>query len=117
LRFPATSAERSSQCLENIAYLVPKSDISSTVIDDRPELAVLLEVRHEELQSVDTVDEVDNSLLIVLVVDSLPDIVNGLAENGRESDTHGSLTVNDDRSKSRFAWTYVSERVLMVSSV
>ena len=80
--------------MELVAYLVPKSDISSTIIDDGPQFAVLLEIVHESLQSVDTVDEVDNSLFVVLLVQSLPDIVDGFTENGRESDTHGSLDVS-----------------------
>jgi hypothetical protein len=76
------------------AYLVPEGDISSSVIDDGPEFAVLLEVRHESLQSVDTVDEIDDSLFLVLVVQCLPDIVDSLAQDGGQSNTHGSLEVS-----------------------
>jgi hypothetical protein len=76
-------------------YLVPKSDISSTIINDGPQLAVLLEIVHESLQSVDTVDEIGNSLFVVFLVQGLPDIVDGFTENGRESLTHGSLDVSE----------------------
>ena len=75
-------------------YLVPESDISGTIIDNGPQLAVLLKIVHESLQSVDTVDEIDNSLFVVLLVQSLPDIVDGFTENGGKSDTHGSLFVS-----------------------
>ena len=64
------------------AYLVPESDISSPIINDGPELAILLQVVHQGLQSMDTVDEIGNPFLVVFLVQSLPDIVNGLAENG-----------------------------------
>jgi hypothetical protein len=64
---------------------------------------------------VDTVDKVDNSLFVVLLVQGLPDIVDGFTENGRESDTHGSLLVSEVERK--VGETYVSEGVLMVSSV
>jgi hypothetical protein len=64
---------------------------------------------------VDTVDKVDNSLFVVFLVQGLPDIVDGFTENGGESDTHGSLLVSEvDR---KVEGTYVSEGVLMVSSV
>ena len=78
----------------NVAYLVPESDISSTVIDNGPQLAVLLEIVHESLQSVDTIDKVDNSLFVVFLIQGLPDIVDGFTENGGKSDTHGSLDVS-----------------------
>jgi hypothetical protein len=98
-----------------VAHLVPESDISSTVIDDGPQLAVLLEIVHECLQSVNTVDKVNNSLFVMFLVQGLPDIVDGFTENGRESDTHSSLLVSGvDR---KVEATYVSEGVLMVSSV
>jgi hypothetical protein len=66
---------------------------------------------------VDTVDQVDNSLFVVLLVQGLPDIVDGFTENGRESDTHGSLIVSVSVESTMGRWTYMSEGVLMVSSV
>jgi hypothetical protein len=75
--------------------LVPESDISRTVVNDRSELAVALQVAHQVLHSVDTVDEVDNTVLVVLLVERLPDIVDGLAENGGESYTHRGLPVSN----------------------
>jgi len=54
-----------------------------------------MKIVHESLQSVDTVDKVDDSLFVVLLVQGLPDIVDGFTENGRESDTHGSLLVSE----------------------
>ena len=74
-------------------YLVPESDISGTIIDNGPQLAVLLKIVHESLQSVDTVDKVEHSLLIVFLVQGLPNIVDGFTENGGKPDTHGSLFV------------------------
>lgn len=65
----------------------------------------------------DTVDEIDNSLFVVLLVQSLPDIVDRFTENGRESDTHGSLDVSVFIGSPMGRWTYVGEGVLMVSSV
>lgn len=63
------------------AHLVPQSDISGTIINDRPELAVLVQVRHEVVQSVDAADQIENTLLVVLLVEGLPDVVDTLAEN------------------------------------
>jgi len=53
----------------------------------------------------------------VLLVQSFPDIVDGFTENGRESDTHGSLDVSVFIGSPMGRWTYVGEGVLMVSSV
>jgi hypothetical protein len=64
---------------------------------------------------VDTVDKVDNSLFVVLLVQGLPDVVDGFTENGGKSDTHGSLQVSIVDSETEE--TYVSKGVLMVSSV
>lgn len=77
--------------------LVPERDVSGTVVDDRAQLAVALEIAHEVLETVDTVDEVDDALLLGLLVERLPDIVDGLAEDGRETDTHSSLAVSNAR--------------------
>jgi hypothetical protein len=103
--------------LKFVTYLVPESDISSTIIDDGPQLAVLLEIVHKSLQSVDTVDKVDDSLFVVLLVQGLPDVVDGFTKNGRESDTHGSLIVSASVKLTMGRWTYMSKGVLMVSSV
>jgi hypothetical protein len=100
-----------------LAYLVPESDISSTVIDDGPQLAVLLEIVHESLQSVDTVDEIEDSLFVVLLVQSLPDIIDGFAENGGKSDTHGSLDISVLSENITGGETRMSKGVLMVASV
>jgi hypothetical protein len=115
--FAISCSSASIQVWKEAAHLVPESDISSTIIDDRPQLAVLLEIVHESLQSVDTVDKVDNSLFVVLLVQGLPDIIDGFTKDGRESDTHGSLDVSVFIESTMGRWTYMSEGVLMVTSV
>lgn len=76
-----------------------------------------MQVVHESLQSVDTVDEVDNTLLLVLLVQRLPDIADGFAENGRESDTHGSLDCQRDNGNECLESAHMGEGVLVVTSV
>ena len=81
-----------------MTHLVPESNISRTIVDDRSELGVALQVAHEIFHSVDTVDEIDDSLLFRFLVKSLPDVIDGLAENGRKSGTHRGLGVSATRN-------------------
>jgi len=60
-----------------------------------------LEIVHQSVQSVDTVDKVDDALLVVFLVQSLPHVVDRFAQDGGETHTHCS----------------VGERVLMVPTV
>jgi len=71
--------------------LIPERNVACAIIDDRAELAVALEIVHEEVQAIDAIDEVGDTVLVMFLIERLPDIVDGFAEDRRETDAHGRL--------------------------
>lgn len=53
-----------------------------------------------------TIDEMDDSVLLVLLVEGLVDIVDPFTENGREAGPHGSLRVHISK------WLHLADQTL-----
>lgn len=59
-----------------------------TVIDDGAEFSIALEVSHQVLHPVNTVDEIDDPVLIRLLVEGDVGVVDAFGENGWETLAH-----------------------------
>jgi len=73
-------------------FLVPKGDVTFTVVNDWSEFSVSAEVGHEGVHAVDTRDEIEDEMLGGLFVLSFYDILDGLAEDGGETVAHGGMS-------------------------
>lgn len=81
--------------------LIPQSDITLAVIDDRTKLRVPTEIRHKSLHPLYALNEVGDLLFVVLFIQSSGGVLDCLSENRRQPNPHGRM----------------SKRILMVSSV
>ena len=73
-------------------FLVPKGNVTFTVINDGSEFSVSTEVCHESVHAVDACDEIEDEMLGGLLVLSFYDVVDCLAEDGGETVAHGSVS-------------------------
>ena len=78
--------------LEVLGYkLVPKGDVCLAVVDDGAKLGMLLKLLLEGIHALDTLDEIDHALLIILLVKGQDNIFYRFTENGRQALTHGGV--------------------------
>ncbi len=71
--------------------LVPEGDVSLAIVNDGTKLGVLLQILHEGVHAFDALCEVEDLFFLVLLIEGLDDIVDSLAENGRQTLAHGLL--------------------------
>ena len=82
-------------------FFVPKRYVSLAVIGNGAQDGFASEVRHEVFHAFNAFDEVNHLVFIPLFIEGTDDIVNGLAQNSRQTNTHGGM----------------SERILVVATV
>ena len=70
--------------LEVLGYkLVPKGDVCLAVVNDGAKLGMLLKLLLEGIHALDTLDEIDHALFIILLVECQDNILDRFSEYGR----------------------------------
>lgn len=90
-------------------FLVPQSDITRTIIDDRPQLRVLPQIRQKLLHTKHTSDEIRDSVFLPLRVQGDVHVLDGLLQDGRQPSRHdgvgeGVLVVSTESGPLRLVW-------------
>ena len=73
-------------------FFVPQSNVGFPVVNDRSQLRVPAEIRHEFPHAFNALRQVNNFLLFSLVIESTDGIFSGLAENSRKPRLHSCMS-------------------------
>lgn len=97
-------------------FFVPQCYVGFTVVNDGAQLRMFLKIILQAVHALDTVDEVDNTIFIRLLIQSLNDVVNSFAENSRQTVPHRRIgkriSVEKDKERSKRRETQSYERVI-----
>jgi len=53
---------------DEVTHLIPQCNITSAIIDDKAELAVIVKVIHQAVHPVYAIDQISDALLVVLLI-------------------------------------------------
>lgn len=99
--------------------LVPQGYVRLTIVNDGAELCLSLQLSHEGVHTLDTLDEIDDALLVVLLVESDDYVLNSLSKDGGQALAHSRVSegVPVPSGKSRHPTTAFSDDLLVVATV